>query len=64
MCRFILLHNNETLTLQGWNCSDSSCYYISTCLKTWDDSKQHCMDLGGHLVIIDSEEEQVGDKHT
>ncbi|XP_048084306.1 C-type lectin domain family 4 member E-like [Alosa alosa] len=26
---------------------------------TWSDGKQHCMDLGGHLVIIDSEEEQV-----
>ncbi|XP_042565715.1 C-type lectin domain family 4 member K-like [Clupea harengus] len=42
----------------GWRCSDSSCYYISTNLKTWSDSRQHCMDLGGHLVIIDSEEEQ------
>ncbi|XP_042565676.1 C-type lectin domain family 4 member E-like [Clupea harengus] len=42
----------------GWRCSNSSCYYISTSLNTWNDSKQHCMDLGGHLVIIDSEEEQ------
>ena len=49
---------------QGWSRFGSSVYYISTSLKTWNDSKQHCMNLGGDLVIIDSEEEQVGGKNT
>lgn len=41
-----------------WRCFGSSLYYISTGLKNWHASKQLCLDHGGHLVIIDSEEEQ------
>ncbi|XP_063079997.1 CD209 antigen-like protein E [Engraulis encrasicolus] len=36
----------------------SSRYYIPCDERNWADSQQHCVDLGGHLVIIDSQEEQ------
>lgn len=41
-----------------WKCFGSSQYYISRDMRSWNESKQQCMDLGAHLVIIDSEEEQ------
>ncbi|XP_063079999.1 CD209 antigen-like protein C [Engraulis encrasicolus] len=44
--------------LWGWKSFGSSLYYIYSDKKSWADSKQHCMDLGAHLVIIDSQEEQ------
>ncbi|KAL2094493.1 hypothetical protein ACEWY4_009212 [Coilia grayii] len=50
--------NNKLLGIIRWTCFGSSQYYISSEQKTWADSKQHCMNLGAHLVIIDSEEEQ------
>uniref|UniRef100_A0A8C4T347 C-type lectin domain-containing protein n=1 Tax=Erpetoichthys calabaricus TaxID=27687 RepID=A0A8C4T347_ERPCA len=35
-----------------------SCYFISTDEMNWWDSQNNCRSLGGHLVIIESEEEQ------
>ncbi|RXN35699.1 CD209 antigen-like protein [Labeo rohita] len=35
------------------------CFFMSTELKSWSDSRQHCRDRGADLVIIKSEEKQV-----
>ncbi|XP_062379206.1 asialoglycoprotein receptor 1-like [Sardina pilchardus] len=43
---------------QDWIRFGYSFYYISNNETTWSDGKQQCMDRGGNLVIIDSEEEQ------
>ncbi|XP_063080003.1 C-type lectin domain family 4 member E-like [Engraulis encrasicolus] len=45
-------------TKRELKCFGSSRYYISSDKRNWADSQQHCVDLGGHLVIIDSQEEQ------
>ncbi|XP_067098585.1 CD209 antigen-like isoform X1 [Osmerus mordax] len=42
----------------GWTKLDSSCYYISTEQKTWEESRQDCRQRGARLVIINSEKEQ------
>ncbi|XP_046878194.1 asialoglycoprotein receptor 2-like isoform X2 [Hypomesus transpacificus] len=47
-----------TLCDHGWTRLDSSCYYISTEQKTWEESRQDCTQRGARLVIINSEQEQ------
>ena len=37
---------------------DDSCYMAQAELLTWDDARARCVQLGGHLVIIESEDEQ------
>uniref|UniRef100_A0A672KH86 C-type lectin domain-containing protein n=1 Tax=Sinocyclocheilus grahami TaxID=75366 RepID=A0A672KH86_SINGR len=34
------------------------CYYYSTVKMNWTQSRDHCVTLGGHLVIINSKAEQ------
>ncbi|XP_062386935.1 CD209 antigen-like [Sardina pilchardus] len=43
----------------GWRHVNTTCYLISSSDKSWPESRQHCKDIGGDLVIISSEEEQV-----
>ncbi|KAJ8350998.1 hypothetical protein AAFF_G00165930 [Aldrovandia affinis] len=43
---------------EGWKQRNSTCYYFSTELKSWNDSRSACLKQGADLVIIDSEEEQ------
>ncbi|XP_063080001.1 C-type lectin domain family 4 member E-like [Engraulis encrasicolus] len=50
--------NGKDKFTSDWKSFGSSRYYISSDERNWADSKQHCMDLGGDLVIIDSQEEQ------
>ncbi|NXT37387.1 CL17A protein, partial [Pelecanoides urinatrix] len=43
----------------GWKVFEKSCYSFSTETMSWWDAKEICADQGAHLVIINSEEEQV-----
>ncbi|XP_062334853.1 C-type lectin domain family 4 member M-like isoform X5 [Osmerus eperlanus] len=43
----------------GWKKLNCSCYYVSTEMKTWSDSRQDCRDREADLVVINSPEEQV-----
>ncbi|XP_040450271.1 C-type lectin domain family 4 member A isoform X1 [Falco naumanni] len=43
---------------KGWKRFQGSCYYLSTDVMSWDDSKQNCTGMGSHLVVINSEAEQ------
>ncbi|KAJ8361833.1 hypothetical protein AAFF_G00418580 [Aldrovandia affinis] len=43
---------------EGWEQRNSKCYYFSTVVKTWNDSRSDCLKQGADLVIIESKEEQ------
>uniref|UniRef100_A0A3B4UFJ8 C-type lectin domain family 4 member A-like n=1 Tax=Seriola dumerili TaxID=41447 RepID=A0A3B4UFJ8_SERDU len=46
------------MTVAGWKRFRSSCYYKSTDMKNWNDSRKDCQSIGADLVIINSKEEQ------
>ncbi|XP_033481264.2 asialoglycoprotein receptor 2-like isoform X1 [Epinephelus lanceolatus] len=49
----------EEFCPEGWLMFGSSCYYISSQRgRSWDDSRQDCMQRGADLVIINSRQEQ------
>ncbi|XP_045572353.1 CD209 antigen isoform X1 [Salmo salar] len=43
---------------EGWRLLGSSCYFLSTQMKTWEESRLDCLNRGAYLVIINSLEEQ------
>ncbi|XP_070973458.1 C-type lectin domain family 4 member M-like [Oncorhynchus clarkii lewisi] len=43
---------------EGWRLLGSSCYFLSTQRKTWEESRLDCMNRGANLMIINSEEER------
>uniref|UniRef100_A0A8B9P6W9 C-type lectin domain family 4 member D n=1 Tax=Apteryx owenii TaxID=8824 RepID=A0A8B9P6W9_APTOW len=43
----------------GWRFFQKSCYYTSTDSMSWNESKENCTGMGSHLVVIDTEAEQV-----
>ncbi|XP_018520427.2 CD209 antigen-like protein C [Lates calcarifer] len=43
---------------QGWVYFGGSVYYISSVKKTWQESRNYCLQEGADLMIINSEEEQ------
>ncbi|XP_031440606.2 C-type lectin domain family 4 member E-like [Clupea harengus] len=40
-----------------WEYFDGSCYHFSTDTKNWIKSRDACVTIGGHLVIINSQQE-------
>ena len=36
---------------------DGSCYIVEAEQLTWDDARARCVQLGGHLAIVESESE-------
>ncbi|XP_045570301.1 CD209 antigen-like protein C [Salmo salar] len=43
---------------QGWKKLGSSCYYVSTEYKSWEESRQDCRNREADLVVIKSEDDQ------
>ncbi|XP_073932239.1 C-type lectin domain family 6 member A-like isoform X1 [Castor canadensis] len=41
-----------------WKSFGSSCYFISIEQNFWTRSEQNCVEMGGHLVVINTEAEQ------
>ncbi|XP_036924061.1 C-type lectin domain family 4 member E [Sturnira hondurensis] len=41
-----------------WVHFQSSCYFFSTNTMTWSASVKNCSNMGGHLVVINTQEEQ------
>ncbi|XP_029950546.1 C-type lectin domain family 10 member A-like [Salarias fasciatus] len=42
----------------GWREINSRCYFLSTEMKTWQNSRRHCQSENADLVVISSPEEQ------
>ncbi|XP_003470613.1 C-type lectin domain family 4 member E [Cavia porcellus] len=42
----------------NWQHFQSSCYFFSTNTKNWPSSLKNCSDMGAHLVVINTAEEQ------
>ncbi|XP_078137197.1 killer cell lectin-like receptor subfamily B member 1B allele A [Sander vitreus] len=51
------LSNSFCHTTHGWRRFQCSCYYKSTEMKTWTESKTDCQNRGADLVIIHSKDE-------
>ncbi|KAL0961975.1 hypothetical protein UPYG_G00334100 [Umbra pygmaea] len=43
---------------EGWVFHGGKCYFFSNVLIKWTQSRDQCVSMGGHLVIINSQEEQ------
>ncbi|XP_071025828.1 C-type lectin domain family 4 member M-like [Oncorhynchus clarkii lewisi] len=48
----------EKVCPEGWKKIGSSCYYVSTEKKSWEESRQDCRNRGADLVVIKSQEQQ------
>uniref|UniRef100_A0A673VRF0 C-type lectin domain-containing protein n=1 Tax=Salmo trutta TaxID=8032 RepID=A0A673VRF0_SALTR len=44
---------------EGWRLLGSSCYFLSTQMKTWEEIRLDCLNRGADLMIIKNKEEQV-----
>ncbi|XP_045069629.1 C-type lectin domain family 12 member B-like [Coregonus clupeaformis] len=53
------LTNLKQTCPEGWQKFESSWYFLSTETKTWNESREDCLERGADLVIINSYMEQV-----
>ncbi|NXL04210.1 CL17A protein, partial [Mesembrinibis cayennensis] len=60
ICRSVL---DSKKCSAGWKIFEKSCYSFSTERMSWSDAKEICTDQGAHLVIINSDPEQVSRKN-
>ncbi|XP_042566624.1 hepatic lectin-like [Clupea harengus] len=44
---------------EGWRNNGDKCYFFSFDLMSWTQSRDECVSMGGHLVIINSQAEQI-----
>ncbi|KAB5517739.1 hypothetical protein PHYPO_G00170650 [Pangasianodon hypophthalmus] len=51
-------NQNCKLCEEGWKSLGLKCYYFLTNKLTWTQSRDYCVEKGGHLVIITSQTEQ------
>lgn len=45
---------------EGWRLFDTRCYYFSSDTLAWGSSRAWCQSHGADLLVVSSEEEQVG----
>ncbi|XP_030279460.1 C-type lectin domain family 4 member K-like isoform X2 [Sparus aurata] len=57
----IVLNDSANYSQQGWMYFSGSFYYISSITKTWQESRDDCLQRGADLMIINSKEEQLLD---
>ncbi|KAL2079242.1 hypothetical protein ACEWY4_024986 [Coilia grayii] len=50
--------NPKTACASGWRYFNGKCYFFSTEERSWHQSRDACVTMGGHLVIIETLEEQ------
>ncbi|CAH2272365.1 asialoglyco receptor 1-like [Pelobates cultripes] len=56
----LLLNGTSEITCpDGWLYYSLSCYFISKVGKSWEESTKICKDKNSHLVVVNSEEEQI-----
>ncbi|KAJ3592228.1 hypothetical protein NHX12_007356, partial [Muraenolepis orangiensis] len=48
----------KTTCPEGWNKFENACYRHSDVANSWEHGRKDCIERGGHLVIIDSSQEQ------
>uniref|UniRef100_A0A4W5QKA4 C-type lectin domain-containing protein n=1 Tax=Hucho hucho TaxID=62062 RepID=A0A4W5QKA4_9TELE len=56
--RHLYFHQYFQTCPQGWQKFESSWYFLSTETKTWNESREDCLERGADLVIINSDKEQ------
>lgn len=59
------MKGNLTMKEKDWSCCPKnwkpfslSCYFISTDIKNWTESKKNCSAMKSHLLVINTKEEQ------
>uniref|UniRef100_A0A4W5NML2 C-type lectin domain-containing protein n=1 Tax=Hucho hucho TaxID=62062 RepID=A0A4W5NML2_9TELE len=43
---------------EGWQKFECSCYFLSTVVRPWEESRLDCLERGADLVVINSDKEQ------
>ncbi|XP_064297542.1 C-type lectin domain family 10 member A-like [Phalacrocorax carbo] len=55
----VCLEESGTCCPKDWKQFQEKCYYLSDDKMSWAESVQNCTGMGSHLVVINSEAEQV-----